>query len=218
MVSALIVIACSSIWAYRNYMAFDAFVPLSTHGWDTFYAGNNPNADIMAWHNSMTKEILDQAKRLNEVERERFYQEKVLRFWKEQPGSAIKLYVLKLLNYFNFQNEFYMKSEFNRFKGIIMFVTYYPLLICLVVRLFFAFKIRLSRTEILFVLLYLISALFHATFITRIRFRLPYDALLIVHIGVMFSVTANWIKLTREQKTVRQDTIPAPPSQRPGIS
>ena len=193
-VSALVVIACFSIWTYRNYKAFDAFIPMSNHGWDSIYAGNNPNAKATAWHKSMTKEILNEANRLNQVEREAFFRKKVLKFWKENPRGAIKLYFLKLLNYFNFQNEFYMKSEFSRLKSFIMFVTYYPLLICLIARLFFIPKVRLSRVEVLFVLIYIVSALFHAIFITRIRFRLPYDALLIVHIGIMFSLTVNWIK------------------------
>jgi len=39
--SALIAAACLSIWAYRNYKVFDAFVPISTHGGDTLYIGNN---------------------------------------------------------------------------------------------------------------------------------------------------------------------------------
>ncbi len=193
-VSALVVIACFSIWTYRNYKAFDAFIPMSTHGWDTLYSGNNPNAKVTAWHKSMTKEILNEARRLNQMEREAFYRKKVLQFWKENPGGAIKLYLLKLLNHFNFQNKFYMESEFSRLKSFIMFVTYYPLLICLIARLFFIPKVRLSRVEVLFVLIYIASALFHAIFITRIRFRLPYDALLIVHIGIMFSLVLNWIK------------------------
>jgi hypothetical protein len=69
-----------------------------------------------------------------------------------------------------------------------MFVTYYPLLLCLVLRLLSAFKVPLSRTEKLLVAIYLISALFHALFLPRIRFRLPYDAVLIAHVGIMFSL------------------------------
>lgn len=202
-VSALIVVACTSLWAYRNYKVFDAFIPLSTHGWDTFYAGNNPNADVMAWHKSMTPQILDQAKLLNEVKRERFYREKVLKFWRENPGTGIKLYILKLLNYFNFQNRFYMRSEFNSLKSIIIFVTYYPLLICFIARLFFIPQVQLNRVEGLLILLYITSALFHAIFITRLRFRLPYDALLIVHVGLMFSLTVNWMKIRRAKKAMR---------------
>jgi hypothetical protein len=193
-VSALIVIACFSMWTYRNYKAFDAFIPMTNHGWDTFYTGNNPNVTVTAWHTSMPKEIIDEAYSLNEVEREAFYKKKVLKFWKENPGGAIKLYLLKLLNHFNFQNKFYIKSQFNRLKSFIMFVTYYPLLICLLARLFFIPKVRLSKVEVLFVLVYIASALFYAIFITRIRFRLPYDSLLIVHIGIMFSLVLNWIK------------------------
>ncbi len=69
-----------------------------------------------------------------------------------------------------------------------MFVTYYPLLACLILRLFHARRIPLSPVERLFVIIYFASALFHALFVPRIRFRLPYDVILITHIGIMFSV------------------------------
>jgi len=69
-----------------------------------------------------------------------------------------------------------------------MFVTYYPLLICLLVRLLLAWRIPLSKTETLLFAIYLVSAFFHALFLPRIRFRLPYDAVLIAHIGIMYSL------------------------------
>ena len=191
----LIVIACFSIWTYRNYQVFGVFIPLSTHGGDAFYAGNNPDADVSAWFNSLTdEEVRHKTKRMNEVEMDRFFKKEAVKFWKENPGRGVELYLLKFLNYFDFQNRFYINSEFNQLKSIIMFVTYYPILICLVVRLYFIPKIRLSRLEVLLVLTYLTSALFHAVFVTRIRYRLPYDVLLITHIGIMYSLLINRIK------------------------
>jgi hypothetical protein len=191
--SALIVIACFSIWTYRNYKAFDSFVPISTLGGNLLYIGNNQNTDVIVWFDSLTEDVMRKTNRMNEVERDRFYKKEAVRFWKEHPKRAIELYILKFLNHFNFQNRFYVDSEFNRLKSIIMFVTYYPLLICLVVRLCFIPKIRLSRVEVLFVLIYFISALFHAIFLTRIRYRLPYDVMLIAHIGIMYSLLINRI-------------------------
>lgn len=193
-ISALVIIAVFSPWIIRNYQVFNAFVPLSLHGGDTLYWGNNPDTDIDAWYKSVTEDIGEKTEGMTEVEEDRFYKQLALRFWREQPVAALKLYLDKLVHYFNFQNKFYVQSEFSPLKAVVMFVTYYPLLLCLVIRLLCIPIVPLRRVEILLVAIYLVSAMFHAIFLTRIRFRLPYDVLLITHIGIMFSLLAARVK------------------------
>ena len=106
----------------------------------------------------------------------------------------MKLYLLKFLNYFNFRNTFWVESEFNFFRSVIMFITYYPLLLCLIFRLFYIHRQPLRHVEILFVLLYFGSAFFYSIFIPRIRFRLPFDVLLIAHVGIIFSLQVDRMK------------------------
>ncbi len=193
-VSGLVIIACFAPWIYRNYLIYDAFIPISAHGGDTLYWGNNPNTNVNVWYKSITEDITEQTIGMTEVEEDRFYKKQALLFWQEHTGDAIKLYFKKLLHHFNFYNDYHVQSESSRLKNFIMFITYYPLLLCLFIRIFFSRKIPLSRIEFLFISIYLGSAFFHAIFLTRIRFRLPYDVLLITHIGIMFSLLNNWVK------------------------
>ena len=75
-----------------------------------------------------------------------------------------------------------------------MFLTYYPILLCLIFRLFYIHKQPLSRVEVLFVLIYFGSAFFYSVFIPRIRYRLPFDVLLIAHVGIIFSLLVDRMK------------------------
>ena len=189
--SALIAMLLISIWSYRNYMVFDRFVPLTSHGGDALYIGNNPEYSISAWYNYIHTDWYKEASKLPEVEQNRYYVRKTLEFWSEQPAAALKLYLLKLADYFNFRNNLYVQNEFGHLRSLVMFVTYYPLLLCLLLRLFVFRRVPLSRTEKLFVAIYFVIALFHAVFLCRIRFRLPYDVVLIAHIGVMAQLVAD---------------------------
>jgi hypothetical protein len=193
-VAALIAVACVAIWSYRNYTAFDRFIPFTSHGGDTLYIGNNPNTSLTSWYNYIYDDYYIEANKLPEIEQNRYYLHKTLEFWTGHTADAVQLYLVKLLDYFNFRNNLFLPSEFSRVREVIMFITYYPLLLCLILRLLFAVKAPLSRTESLLVTIYLVSALFHAIFLPRIRFRLPYDAVLITHIGIMFSLLKGTLK------------------------
>ena len=67
-----------------------------------------------------------------------------------------------------------------------MILTYCPLLLLFVIRLFRFRAYPLQSWEVLCYLLYLQAALCYAVFFPRIRYRLPYDYLLI-------SVVAGYI-------------------------
>ncbi len=193
--SALVAVACMSLWGIRNYLEFHRFIPLTTHGGDTLYIGNNPHTSLSAWYDYINDEFYQEARSLPETEQSPYYLKKTLEFWTTQPGTALSLYFRKLAEYFNYYNHLFVNTEFSTFKKIIMFITYYPLLICLVIRLLFMKKIPLSSAEKLLVTIYIASALFHALFLPRIRFRLPYDVLLITHIGIMFSIMTGRKKM-----------------------
>lgn len=199
-VGALVALVCILPWSYRNYTTFDAFIPITSHGADTLYIGNNPQTNISAWYDFTEHEAYREANMLPEKERNRYYLRKTIEFWTDHTGDAVKLYLVKLAYYFNYHNNLSTSSESSSLKDGIMFVTYYPLLLCLVLRLLFAGKIPLSRTETLLVSIYIVSALFHALFIPRIRFRLPYDAMLIAHIGIMLSLVRDRIFLPDDKQ------------------
>jgi hypothetical protein len=184
-VGGLVAIVCILPWTCRNYLAYHKFIPVTTHGADTLYIGNNPETVISEWYNYVYHKAYQEAMQLPEAEKNRLFREKVIRFWTQQPLEASWLYLKKLAYYFNFRNKYWTRSEESRVKDIIMFVTYYPLLLALVLRLLACRRRPLSATEKLLVALYLGSALFYAIFIPRIRFRLPFDVVLITHIGLM---------------------------------
>ncbi len=190
-VSALVAVACLLAWSWRNYTVFHYFVPVSTHGCDTFYMGNNPETGQKPWYESVHDDVYRQALLLPEAEQNRYFMRRVLTFWKQQPAAALRLYLEKLVGYFNFRNDFYVASEFGFLQAAVMFLTYYPLLLCLLFRLLAVRHYPLTRLEILLASIYLASALFHALFLPRIRFRLPYDVILIIHIGLMLTRVAE---------------------------
>lgn len=60
-----------------------------------------------------------------------------------------------------------------------MLVTYYPLLALMLLRLMLRRRVPVSPFEGYLLALYLLGALVQAVFFTRIRFRVPFDLLLI---------------------------------------
>ncbi len=199
LISALVVILCFAPWWYRNYKVYNAFVPISAHGGDTLYWGNNPNTNVNAWWKSITEDVTEQTRGMSEIEEDRYYKSLAVKFWREQPGNAFKLYMKKLLHHFNFRNKYHSAEDSNFLRDLVMFTTYYPLLLCLLIRLLYIRKKPLSKIESLFILIYFSSALFHAIFLTRIRFRLPYDVVLITHVGLMFTMFTSWLKTRRQE-------------------
>ncbi len=197
-VAALIAILCISPWWYRNYKIFDCFIPATTHGGDTLYIGNHSETNLSKWYDYAGKECYVEAHKLPEQEMNAFFLNKVIEFWTQQPGEALKLYGIKLAYHFHFRNNLHTSGESSRLRDTVMFITYYSLLLCLLIRLLFAFRLPLTRLEKLLVTIYIVSAFFHAVFLPRLRFRLPYDTVLITHIGVMFALLKDQLFLQKQ--------------------
>ena len=197
-VAAFVAVICFTPWWYRNYVVFDRFIPLTSHGGDTLYMGNNPTTDLTAWYKYVEEDFHAEANKLSQEDLNAFYLRKTWEFWSQHTGDAVQLYGEKLLYHFKFRNNLHTSQENSFLKDVILFVTYYPLLLCLIGRLLFTFYVPLSRTEKLLVAIYIVSAFFHALFLPRLRFRLPYDAVLIAHIGIMFSLAKERFLLAEE--------------------
>lgn len=167
-------------WTYRNYKAFDAFIPVSANSGLNLYLGNSPNAGPNTGVNVERSEILETVQDFNEIETDRYYRHQALDWIKSNPLAALKLYTAKSLNYFNFRNELKTASQSSALKDLMMFVTWYPLLGLFVARLFFIHKFPLSPLEKAIYLLVISNVFLSAIFFTRIRFRLPFDQLMIL--------------------------------------
>ena len=137
---------------------------------------------------------------MREDEKDAYFRDCALSWIRKNPGRAAKLYALKVLNYFNFRNELATKSEASRLKDIVLFVTYYPLLIIAVIRLIVFRIFRISPFEGSLYLIYFGNAFALAIFFTRIRFRIPLDALLIV----LASIFIGLLVRTMTGRRIRQ--------------
>lgn len=186
-------------WVIRNYLVFQRFVLLSNNAGKTFILGNSENSEPNKGEGTDISKYDNEIKRLDldEVDADRFYRKKAFEWIKNNPKDFLKLYVLKFLNYFNYRNELATKSEESRLRDLVMFFTYYPILILVSVRILLIKRYPLQNIEILFLLFYLMSAFANALFLPRIRYRLPYDMLLI---GVAATSIHYIRRLLRDKK------------------
>ncbi len=177
-------------WSIRNYYVFDTFVFISTHTGMVLLDGNSegttPNSGSMT---DTTKYTDKMPKGLNEVEKDKYLKTKAVEFMLNNKARTIKMYFLKALNYFNYTNEIRgeISSYTKRFKDSIMLITYGSFLLLFIARLFHIKKFRPSSFEVLLISLYLSTPFFIAIFLTRIRYRLPFDLILISMVAAYIS-------------------------------
>lgn len=182
-------------WVARNYLTFHRFVFLSTNGGKTFILGNSENSkpnlgesvDISKYYGEAW------ATGLGEIDEDQFYMRKALEWIGKNPQKEAKLYSAKFLNYFNYRNELATKHEQNRIYDLIMLATYYPLLILVLFRLCLIRPRPLTRFEGVLLLFYMMSAVTNALFLPRIRYRLPFDALLVYLAAFTLDHLKAWI-------------------------
>lgn len=176
-------IACLliSIWCVRNYRIYKSFIFVSGNSGFMLLLGNSenttPNAGPGVDISRYRKEAIEM--HLNSIQADSYYRSKAVEWIMSHKTKALKLYCLKFLNHFNYRNNLATKSEGSRVKDLLMLVTYGPLLLLFICRLLLMAHFRPSAFEILLIVIYLSIAAFYAVFFTRIRYRLPFDFLLI---------------------------------------
>jgi len=184
-IAALIV----GIWLLRNERALGAPV-LTTNAGITLLHGNSEKA---GWNSGASTDISAYAPKdtgLTELQLDRYYQRQAIEFIRHNKGRAVRLYALKVLNWFNYRNDLAVRSESSRARDLVMLVTYGPLLLLFITRLLLAGRLRPSRLEILLIALYVANAFAYAVWHTRIRYRLPYDLLLIAIVALFIGSLA----------------------------
>jgi len=173
-----------AIWSIRNVFVFGSFVFISTNSGFNLLIGNSENTTANAGLNIDLSRYHSEAAKLSEVERDSYYRSKAVDFVLENKSRAAKLYLQKVLNYFNYQNRLMTDTESSPTRDLMMILTYYPLLLLFLFRLFSMKWMKTSPFEVLLIFVYLSSALFQAIFFTRIRFRLPFDFVLIAVVAM----------------------------------
>ncbi len=200
-------------WTVRNAADLDAFVPATTGAGVNLLLGNSANTGMDTGVNADISHYTKIAKRrhLDEVELDRYYRSSAITYMEDHPARTVGLWAEKTLNYFNAANRVATGSESSSGRNLIAALTYYPLLILLVIRLVLAARRRLplSHAEALMVAIYLLLAPVMGIFFTRSRFRAPADALLIVLVAVG---VVKYVLARRAAATA--PAPPAPPTER----
>lgn len=176
------------VWTTRNLVQFHRFVPVASNSGFNFLLGNNGHAVPYRGINDVdvapyVREA--DARGLDDFARDRFFREQALRWIGHHPGREARLYAEKTLNFFNLWNEYAPSSRAQITAGMqaVMAGSYLLLLGLLAWRLAETRRFPLEPREKFLLLIYVASAFTSAIFLTRIRFRLPYDYLLIAVIA-----------------------------------
>jgi hypothetical protein len=201
LITALIACLVISLWTVRNYTIVHHLVPVSANSGYMLLLGNCEKTTPNAGPNTDISQYLSEAKRLelNEYQEEVYYKSKAFEWIRNHKAAALKLYLLKTLNHFNYRNDLYTKSEESAAKEYLMLFTFGPLLLLFLGRILCAKIMKLSNLEILLIGLYITSAFVHAVFFTRIRYRLPFDFLLIIVVASFLNEIFNRWKIKRDR-------------------
>jgi 4-amino-4-deoxy-L-arabinose transferase-like glycosyltransferase len=186
-VAVTIVTACLvvGIWSLRNFAVFNSFVFVTSNSGVNLLIGNSENTTPDGdWGIIDISNYENQAAGLNEIQKDTFYRNQAIDYILTHKLASLRMYFLKFLNFFNYRNEFVTKSEVSRAKELLMLVTYGPLLLVAITRLIFSRSYKLSSLEVLWYTAYLVDALVSAVFVTRIRYRVPFDYLLTMIVAV----------------------------------
>ena len=192
---ALPAVALISLWTVRNYLVFHSFVLVTTNLGSPLLMGNSEYTTIGRWNVDGYLELAAPTAGLNEVEREAYFMTKAIEFITEDKVRALKLYGAKFVQYFHFRNTLYAQSESTPLKDLLMLVTWGPLLVIFFIRLLLLRRFHPSNFELLLIVLYFGSAFFYALFLPRIRYRLPFDFLLLTVVAMFIGNLVNsWFK------------------------
>jgi hypothetical protein len=186
-------------WTLRNAHVFGRFVPVSTNSGVNLLLGNSENARPNSGVNVDISRYEEQVEGLGEAEGDARLRRFALDWILDNPGRAAELYVRKVLNYFNFRNQLYVQAEQSRLKDVVMFLSYYPLLCIAILRLAWHERYPITSTEAWLYLLYFGNAFVSAVFFTRIRFRLPFDALLIAIVATSLGLLVRVVNSSYEK-------------------
>jgi 4-amino-4-deoxy-L-arabinose transferase-like glycosyltransferase len=170
------------IWCARNAVELHAFVPVSTNDGVNLLLGNSPdatagsgtNADISSYEKAAASQHLD------ETALDHFYTKQAETWIRQHPGHAAVLYAQKVANNFSYHDDLATSSQSGGAQNLLSAVSYYPILLLALLRIALLRRWRLRPPEKLVIGIIVVNVLLLAVFFTRLRFRVPLDALTIV--------------------------------------
>jgi len=197
-----------SSWTVRNYLAFDAFVPVATSSGYNLLAGNAPNARYNTSLNVRFPEhVYAEITGKSEVERNDIMTEAAFAEIARDPDRFWRLYAAKFAHWFHFSNRLLSDEVLKDgaapvsvgAREVILGASY-ALVIAgpLLLRLAFIRRYPFRRIELLFLAFWIGAGLIYALFFTRVRFRLPFDWLIISSNAIFLTaMLENWVRSAR---------------------
>jgi hypothetical protein len=181
--AAVLIVAAAIIpglWCLRNAVVMHAFIPVSTNNGVNLLLGNNPDATGSSGTSVDVSAYEQQAKaqKLDEVGIDHFYSSEATSWISANPAQTAGLYVAKVVHNFAYSDT--LKTEGQSASDLLAALTYYPILALAVLRLMLWRRFPLHRVDKLMAWTIVLNVLLLAVFFTRIRFRVPLDALTIV--------------------------------------
>jgi hypothetical protein len=177
-VTCLVAVLAVGLWSLRNYTVYGQFVFASNSGVNLLL-GNSPLTGPNSGTNVDVDVIAPEAAGLPEVQRDAALKKHAVEWIKGHPREFGWLFVKKLVNWFNYRNQLRTSGESSRVRDLVMALGYYPLL-ALALLLPLVKERRLTELERYLYSSYGAAALAYAFFFSRIRFRVPFDFLLII--------------------------------------
>jgi 4-amino-4-deoxy-L-arabinose transferase-like glycosyltransferase len=170
------------LWCARNAVQLHAFVPVSTNDGVNLLLGNSPNAtpdsgtnaDISAYARAAA------ARHLGEVDQDHFFTSQATDWIKHNPGQALALYGGKVANNFSYSDNLATTGQRGGAQDLVSALSYYPILLLALLRIALLRRWRPRPSEKLVIGVIVVNVLLLAVFFTRLRFRVPLDALTIV--------------------------------------
>lgn len=173
-------------WTLRNATVLHAFIPLSTSAGENLLIGNNPSSGpTSGWVDPGTLAPVPDG--MTEVQRDAYFRETGLAWIQSNPGEAVVLWLGKMVNYFSGYNSPATAEQGSHGAMILGWVSLFLLLGAVSWRLVSRHNSPIWRSEVLYLALFLLNAPVMAVFFTRVRFRQPLDACLVVVAAVAVS-------------------------------
>lgn len=185
---ALISAAMTGAWTVRNYIVFDAFVPVASSSGYNLLAGNTPAA---RYNTSLDvrfePEVYTAITGKNEIERDEIFTRAAIAAIREDPERFFWLYLGKFLHWFDYSNRLMSDDVVEGgasaippdTRELVLLAAYAMIVLPLLAHVLMMRRYPFKPIELLFVALWICGGLAYAIYFTRIRFRMPFDWLII---------------------------------------
>lgn len=172
-------------WTIRNYLHYKKFTFIVTNSWELLWRGNNHYASGTLWYNG-AKTYLDavpeEVKGKLEGVQINWFRQEVMKFWRQNPVMALKLYVKKIYYFWwfsKFSGKEYPTSWFRIYKIYYSFIL--ASFLYALFKIFWFSGYRNLRYQVLLIIMLLGSiCLGQSLFYVEGRHRLEIEALMLI--------------------------------------